>query len=313
MNSLIFPGQGSQIVGMGNEFYNSFTEVKKIFEEADEKLKFHLSKIILQGPEDKLQLTQNTQPAILTVSYSIFQILKKEFDFSFEDFKFFAGHSLGEYSALVCANSLQFTDAIYLLSERGKAMQNAVPLGKGSMIAVLGLKIEELKEMLNKRDDKNGVCEIANDNADGQIIISGEKSSVEIFQNNLKEKKIKSIPLKVSAPFHCSLMKPAAEVMKNKINSIAFNRPTLAIVNNVNAKSEDNPEKIKKLLIDQIFSTVRWRDTLIFMSDKGVKNFIEIGPGKALSGMVKRTIKNVNSFSINSITDIKNLSNEFKK
>ena len=188
MNSLIFPGQGSQIVGMGNEFYNSFTEVKKIFEEADEKLKFHLSKIILQGPEDKLQLTQNTQPAILTVSYSIFQILKKEFDFSFEDFKFFAGHSLGEYSALVCANSLQFTDAIYLLSERGKAMQNAVPLGKGSMIAVLGLKIEELKEMLNKRDDKNGVCEIANDNADGQIIISGEKSSVEIFQNNLKEK-----------------------------------------------------------------------------------------------------------------------------
>jgi [acyl-carrier-protein] S-malonyltransferase len=313
MSALLFPGQGSQIVGMGSEFYNNFKIVKKIFSEADEKLNFSISKIILKGPEDQLQLTQNTQPAILTVSYSIFKVLKNEFNFDFRTFKYFAGHSLGEYTALVCSDALNFNDALYLLNERGKAMQEAVPIGQGSMIAVLGTKINEVINLIQTRDIKDGVCEIANDNAEGQVIISGDKVSVEKFQIILKEKKIKSIPLKVSAPFHCSLMKPAADAMKEKINNIKFNNPTIEIVNNVTAKPEKNAENIKRLLIEQIFSTVKWRESIINMSKANVTNYIEIGPGKVLTGMAKRTIKNVNCFSINSIADIKKLNNEFKR
>ena len=313
MNALLFPGQGSQIVGMGSEFYENFDIVKTIFKEADEKLNYNISKIILEGPENELQLTQNTQPAILTVSYSIFKVLKEEFGFEFKNFSYFAGHSLGEYSALVCSKSLSFNDAVYLLNERGKAMQEAVPVGKGSMLAVLGTEAEELNNMIKNINLKEGICEIANDNANGQIIISGDKDSVQSFQNLLKEKKIKTIPLKVSAPFHCSLMKPAAEIMKNKINKVKFNDPIFEIINNVTARVEKNSNTIKDLLINQIYSTVRWRESLINMEYAGVKNFIEIGPGKALIGMVKRTIKNSNCFSINSIADIKKIENEFKK
>ena len=312
MSALLFPGQGSQIVGMGSEFYNNFDIVKKIFKDADEKLNYSISKLILNGPEDQLQLTQNTQPSILTVSFSIFKVLKEEFNFDFNTFNYFAGHSLGEYSALVCSQSLKFEDALYLLYERGKAMQEAVPVGKGSMLAILGAKIKDIYDLLNSFKEK-GVCEIANDNADGQVIVSGDKDSVVSFQSLLKEKKIKSIPLKVSAPFHCSLMKSAADKMSDKIKNTNFRSPTHSILSNVTAKIEKNPENIKKLLIDQIFSTVKWRETIINISNEGVSNFVEIGPGKVLTGMVKRTVKNVNCFSINSIDDIKNLKNEFNK
>ena len=312
MSALIFPGQGSQAVGMGLEFYKNFKIVKQIFKQADDKLNYSISKLIIEGPEDKLQLTQNTQPAILTVSYSIFKVLKDEFNFDLKLFKYFAGHSLGEYSALVCSDSLNFTDALYLLHERGKAMQEAVPVGKGTMIAVLGIKTSEIIDLL-KKNKNEGVCEIANDNADGQVIVSGNKESVLSFQMLLKEKKIKTIPLKVSAPFHCSLMKPAATKMKDKINNIKFNNPSLEIVNNVTASPELNIDNIKTLLVEQIFSTVKWRESIIKMRDTGTKNFVEIGPGKALTGMVKRTIKDANCFSINSIADIKNLINEFEK
>ena len=313
MNTLLFPGQGSQTVGMGSEFYSNFDLVKKIFKEADEKLNFKISEVILNGPEDQLLLTKNTQPAILTVSYSIFKVFKDEFGLDLKTFKYFAGHSLGEYSALVCSEALKFGDALFLLFERGKAMQNAVPVGKGSMLAVLGLEISEIKFHIKNIEINNGICEIANDNANGQVIVSGEKESVKIFQNYLKDKKIKSIPLKVSAPFHCSLMKPAAETMREKISKINFEKPIIKIVTNVTAKAEDDPKNIKNLLVDQICSPVRWRESLINISEEDIQSYIEIGPGKALSGMVKRTIKNVNCFSINTITDIKNFINEFKR
>ena len=313
MNALLFPGQGSQVVGMGSEFYSNFKIVKDIFKQADEKLNYSISKLILEGPENELQLTKNTQPAILTVSYSIFRILKDEYDFDFKSFKYFAGHSLGEYSALVCSDSISFDDALYLLHERGKAMQDAVPIGKGNMIAVLGIKTEEIINLLKLKKENKGICEIANDNANGQIIVSGNSESVESLKLVLTEKKIKSIPLKVSAPFHCSLMKPAASIMEEKINKTKFNNPSIKIVNNVTANPEHNSENIKKLLIKQIYSTVKWRESIIKMNETGVKNFVEIGPGKALVGMVKRTVKDVNCFSINSIADIKNLTNEFKK
>ena len=313
MSALLFPGQGSQVVGMGLELYKNFKIVKKIFSEADQKLNFSLSKIILEGPEDELKLTKYTQPAILTVSYSIFKVMKDEFEIDFKNFKYFSGHSLGEYSALVCSESLIFEDAIYLVYERGKAMQNAVPVGKGSMIAILGSKINEINKFFIDNKNENSVCEIANDNADGQVIVSGDRERISLLQNKLKKNKIKSIPLKVSAPFHCSLMKPAATIMKNKIDETIFKTPKFEIVSNVNALPENNPSEIKKLLYKQIFSTVRWRESLIKMSKNGITNFVEIGPGKVLSGMVKRTLKGVNCFSINSIADIKTFINEFKK
>ncbi len=268
MSALLFPGQGSQLIGMGSEFFNNFNIVKEIFYQADEKLKIKLSKIILEGPEEQLQLTKNTQPAILTVSYSIFKVLKDEFNFNIQNFKYFAGHSLGEYSALVCAESIKFNDALYLLHERGKAMQNAVPVGEGSMIAVLGSKIETIDELIKQTKKNNQVFEIANDNAEGQVIISGDKKSIDLFKDILKEKKIKTIPLKVSAPFHCSLMKPAAIEMTDKIDNTTFQPPKVNIVSNVTSHVEDNPEKIKKLLVQQIYSTVRWRESLINMAKK---------------------------------------------
>ena len=313
MNAIIFPGQGSQAVGMGLEFYNKYDLVKKIFHQADEKLGYSISDIIFKGPEEKLQLTKNTQPAILTVSYSIFKVLKKEFGFDFKNFKYFAGHSLGEYSALVCSGALNFDDALYLLHERGKAMQEAVPLGEGAMLAVLGLDIDKINELLISSKEETGVCEIANDNANGQIILSGSKQNVELIQKNLKEKKIKTIQLKVSAPFHCSLMKPAAESMKKKINSTKLNDTSYQIISNVTAKPGNNLSEIKQLLVDQIFSTVRWRESIINMNKLGINNFLELGPGKVLTSMVKRTVKNVNSFSINSIADIESVKNEFEK
>jgi len=312
MNAILFPGQGSQIPGMGAEFYNNFEIVKKIFKEADERLNFKISKIILEGPEDKLKLTQNTQPAILTVSYAIFTVLKEEYNFDFKSTKFFAGHSLGEYSALVCSGSLEFNDALFLLFERGKSMQEAVPIGKGNMIAILGSKVNELNNLIRESKIK-GVCEIANDNAEGQTIISGDIESINLLKEILKENKKKFIPLNVSAPFHCSLMSPAATKMKDKINSVNFKKPTFDVVCNVTSKPENNPEIIKKLLIDQICSTVRWRESIINMNNENINNFIEIGPGKVLSGMVKRTVKNINCFSINSIDDMKKTIDEFKK
>ena len=309
MKAILFPGQGSQVVGMGSEFYNNFSSVKEIFNSADEKLKFKLSKIILEGPEDQLKLTQNTQPAILTVSYAIFKILNEEFNYNFENTKYFAGHSLGEYSALLCAGSLSFEDALYLLFERGKSMQEAVPVGKGGMLAVLGSENEEIEDCIKKIKSK-GVCEIANDNAPGQIIVSGNIELIQELQNILKENKKKSIMLPVSAPFHCSLMNAAATNMKSKIENVNFTKPTYEIITNVSASPTNDPVKIKKLLVEQIYSKVRWRESILYMANQNITEYLEIGPGKVLTGLVKRILPSANSSSINSIEDIKNITNE---
>ena len=307
MKALIFPGQGSQSVGMGYELYKNFDLVKKIFKEADEKLNFPISKIILNGPENDLKLTENTQPAILTISYSIFKLITEEFNISLKNFTFFAGHSLGEYSALVSSGSLLFTDAVLLLHQRGKLMQEAVPAGRGSMIAVMGINLDDLNKFIKEINVNKGVCEIANDNSNSQVILSGDKSAIEEISKILKNNKKKSIPLPVSAPFHCSLMKPAAKKMEKNILETNFINPEVKIVSNVTAQVFKNPDKIKKLLIDQIFSKVRWRESVEYMISNGVKEFIEVGPGKVLSGLVKRINDKVSSRSINTIEEIKNL------
>ena len=309
MKAILFPGQGSQIVGMGSEFYNNFPIVKQIFSEADEAINFKISKIILEGPESELKLTQNTQPSILIVSYAIFTVLKNEFNFSPEKVKYFAGHSLGEYSALLCANALAFTDSLHLLFERGKSMQEAVPIGQGGMLAVLGSKVDDINNYISQLKNK-GVCEIANDNAEGQIIISGNIETIEELKIILKTNKKKSITLPVSAPFHCSLMNPAAIKMKEKIDNTNFRKPDREIISNVTSLPTNSPEDIKNLLVQQIYSKVRWRESILFMGEKKINDFIEIGPGKVLTGLVKRILPNSNCFSVNSIDDIRNLKNE---
>ena len=302
MRAILFPGQGSQYVGMGFDFYKKYESVKKDFTIVDKALGFSLSKIILEGPEAELKLTKNTQPAILTVGVSIFNALNSYYDFKLNDASFFAGHSLGEYTALVCAGSLTIERAVYLLHERGKAMQEAVPEGKGAMIAVLGMTIEEIEKEINLISKKE-VCEIANDNSNSQVVVSGTSGSIKILNENLKKKRKKGIILPVSAPFHCSLMKEAAENMKEKIENSNFIKPKPGIVSNVTAKEETEINKIKPLLIDQITSRVRWKESVNYMIKKGVTNFLEIGPSKVLSGLVKKINKDVKILNVNSIED----------
>tara|TARA_Y100000590_G_scaffold217440_1_gene246188 strand:- start:328 stop:1248 length:921 start_codon:yes stop_codon:yes gene_type:complete len=305
MRAILFPGQGSQYVGMGSDFYGKFDSVKVIFKTVDETLGFSLSKLILEGPEEELRLTKNTQPAIMTVGVSIFNVLNNQFGLNLNNSKFFAGHSLGEYTALVCSGSLSIKKAAYLLHERGKSMQDAVPQGEGAMMAVLGMTIKEVEDEINLIP-KNEICEIANDNCGGQVVVSGKQTAIKILGENLKKKRKKGILLPVSAPFHCSLMKKASTAMKNKIESTDFLEPKPSIISNVTAKQETDVNKIKPLLIDQIISRVRWRESIDYMINKGVTNFLEIGPGKVLSGLVKKINKEVKINNINSIEDIKN-------
>jgi len=305
MKAVIFPGQGSQYVGMASDFYRKFDLVKKNFKIVDETLGYSLSDIILNGPEKDLKLTQNTQPAIMVVGASIFQILKEDFNFNLMKANYFAGHSLGEYTALVCSGSLTIQQASYLLHERGKAMQEAVPEGEGLMTAVLGLTLEEVEKEI-KLLPTNEICEIANDNCNGQVVVSGTKNANEILNSNLKKKKKRGIILPVSAPFHCSLMKSASDKMKKKINDTNFLKLQTNIISNVTAKEENDTNKIKLLLSEQITSRVRWRESINYMIQKGVNKFIEIGPGKVLSGLVKKINKDVKISNINSLEDIKN-------
>ena len=306
MFSVIFPGQGSQIVGMGKEFFDKFDLVKNLFKEADEALNLSLSKIILEGSKEELDLTSNTQPAIFLISYSIFQVIKKEFNIDLHKAKFFAGHSLGEYSAIACAGYLDFRDTIKILKIRGEAMQNSVPKGEGGMVAVLGATVYDVEKILE--DNKNNfLVEIANDNSDGQIVLSGKIKDLEKLSSVLKENKIKNIKLPVSAPFHCSLMNKATEIMREELGRLNFKKGNNSLISNITADEIFNADELKDLLIKQIENRVRWRESVINMVNKKVDKFIEIGPGKVLSGLVKRINKEVEVSSINSEDDIKNI------
>ena len=305
MFAVIFPGQGSQTIGMAKEFYDKYSFVKNIFKKADEVLEFPISKLILEGPSDQLNITENTQPSIFLVSYSIFSVVKSEFNIDLNKAKYFAGHSLGEYSALTAANSIDFENAIRLLKKRGRSMQLAVPFGKGAMIAILGQEIKDIEKILLNIGVEN--CQIANDNCPGQIVVSGTLSEINKLIDTLKKLSIKNIKLPVSAPFHCKLMKTATEIMKKEINNTKFNTPSPKIISNVNALEQDNIDTIKNLLIEQIENTVKWRESVQYMIKNGVKKFIEIGPGKVLTGLVKRIDKNVESYSINNDEDIKKI------
>ena len=306
MKAIIFPGQGSQKAGMASEFQGNFKIVKDIFDRGDEALNFSLSKIILNGSDEDLKKTEITQPAILITSFAIFSVLKKEFNYDLSKTKYIAGHSLGEYSALVASDSLSLEDGLKLVHERGKLMQAAVPQGEGAMLAVMGLDINELDSLI-KKFDKKGICEIANDNSPGQIILSGDKQTLVAFSNYLKVEKKRSIFLPVSAPFHCTLMKPAAERMKLFLEKTNFKNPNIQLISNVTALPVEKDSNIKDLLYKQIFSQVRWRESVNFMINNNIDDFIEIGPGKVLSGLVKRTNDKVLTRSITKIDDIKNL------
>ena len=313
MFSLVFPGQGSQKIGMVKEFYENFDLAKQIFKDADAILNIPITKIIFEGPEEKLNLTENTQPAIFLASYCIYEIIKKEFGYDFKKLKYFAGHSLGEYSALACSGSISFEDTLRILQKRGKFMQEAIPNGEGSMLAVLGTSSKEIDKILIE-NNKKYECFIANDNSNLQVVISGLKKDINLLSDDLNVKKIKNLKLNVSAPFHCKYMKSASEKMTNYINNLKMTQLSHPIISNVTAMETNSPKEIKSLLISQIEKKVRWLESVEYMINNGVKNFVEIGPGKVLSGLIKRINKNVNVNSINSEEDIRSLLNDkFKR
>jgi len=306
MISLVFPGQGSQTVGMGSDFYNEFDYVKNLFKKADEILSFKISDLILNGPQEKLNQTSYTQPAIYLVGHAICEILNRESNFFSNKINYFAGHSLGEYTALTSAKSLTFEQGLILLKNRGEAMQSAVPLGEGGMLAVLGAETQEIKTLINENSEKI-TCYLANDNSKGQLILSGKNIELNKFASLLKEKGIKNIKLPVSAPFHCELMRDATIKMEEVINDKKFNYPIYKVVSNVTAKEYANINEIKELLIKQIESPVRWRESVEYMILNGTKIFVEIGPGKVLSGLIKRINKEVKVLNIDKLKDIQSI------
>ena len=289
---------------MGKELHAQFDTVKKLFNEADKILEFSISSLILEGPKDQLDLTENTQPAIFLVGYSIFQLLKKEFELDLNKANFFAGHSLGEYTALASADVLSFSDTLKILKIRGNAMQSAVPKGEGGMVAVLGSDIEQIEKIIKENKNKYE-CFIANDNSNGQLVVSGNINNIDKFILDLKSNSIKNIKLPVSAPFHCKLMKKATDIMTKEITKLEFKDPKNILISNVTGKEVTSSSLLKDLLIKQIENRVRWRESVMLMINKGISKFIEIGPGKVLSGLIKRIDKNVKVSAINNEEDIK--------
>ena len=312
MLSIVFPGQGSQFVGMGKEILESYPEVKIFYDEVDDALNQKLSNIIFNGPEEELILTENAQPAIMVVGIAIIKILTKR-GFEINNlFNFSAGHSLGEYTSLAALDSLSLSDTAKLLKIRGKSMQSSFPKNKGSMAAILGLKKDEVEEVLLERKDES-ICQIANDNAPGQVVISGEIHCVEEAIELLKEKGAKkAVKLPVSAPFHCDLMKKAKEVMNTEINNTLFDEPLVPIIQNVSVEPTKNTEVIKKNLIDQVTGTVRWRETMLKFVELNVSCIVEVGAGTVLTNLTKRNSPNLKRITLNSKKNIEDFMKEYE-
>ncbi|MBI3441677.1 MAG: ACP S-malonyltransferase [Proteobacteria bacterium] len=306
MRSFVFPGQGSQFVGMGKDLAEAFSVARETFQEVDDALSQKLSKIMFEGAESDLNMTENTQPALMAVSMAVARILQQAKPDLLTPLqtKFVAGHSLGEYSALTAAGSFQLCDAARLLKTRGQAMQKAVPVGVGAMAAILGLEIADVIAIVTEASSAEVVA-AANDNSFGQIVVSGHKAAVEkaIALATAKGAK-RAILLPVSAPFHCSLMKPAAEVMRDALAAVEIKAPSVPLVANVMASSVINPDKIRQLLVEQVTGMVRWRESVLYMKSQGVTVLVELGAGKVLSGLTKRIAAELTGRSLGTPRDI---------
>lgn len=306
--AFIFPGQGSQSVGMGKELAEAFPVAAQVFEEVDEALGQNLSKIMYEGTIEDLTLTENAQPALMAVSVAVARVLESEGNLKLSDISTFAaGHSLGEYSALTAVGAITLADSARLLKARGQAMQKAVPVGVGAMAALLGMNIEPVEALVAEAAAANsdGICVVANDNADGQVVLSGDKDAVERVIELAKEKGVrKAMLLPVSAPFHCPLMQPAADEMAEKLAEVTITPPSVPIIANVTARDVSDPETIRALLIKQVTGRVRWRESVLYMGQQEIEPLVELGAGKILSAMVRRINKEMKGSSIQGPADI---------
>ncbi len=303
--AFVFPGQGSQEVGMGKALADAFAPAREVFQEVDDALGQNLSKLMFEGPDDELRLTENAQPALMAVSMAVMRILAAEGGFSLDGrVDYVAGHSLGEYSALAAAGAFSLGDAARLLKTRGRAMQEAVPVGEGAMAALLGLDLDVAREVAAAAA-QGEVCQAANDNAPGQVVVSGHTAAVERALEIAKEKGAKrALLLPVSAPFHCSLMAPAADVMAEALEKTEISAPEVPLVANVTAESVVDPDTIRRQLVAQVTGAVRWRESVLYMKDKGVDRLVEAGAGKVLSGLARRIDRELTGLALNGPADI---------
>jgi len=303
--AFVFPGQGSQEVGMGKALADAFLPAREVFEEVNDALGQNLSKLMFEGPDDELRLTENAQPALMAVSMAVMRILAAEGGFALDGkVDYVAGHSLGEYSALAAAGAFSLGDAARLLKTRGRAMQQAVPVGEGAMAALLGLELDVAREVAEAAA-QGEVCQAANDNAPGQVVVSGHTAAVERAVEIAKEKGAKrAVLLPVSAPFHCALMAPAADVMAEALGKTEINAPVVPLVANVTAESVVDPDTIRRQLVEQVTGAVRWRESVLYMKDKGVDKLVEAGAGKVLSGLARRIDRELAGVALNGPGDI---------
>jgi [acyl-carrier-protein] S-malonyltransferase len=297
--AFVFPGQGSQAVGMGRDLAEAFPAARLVFEEVDEALKQNLSRLMFEGPDEELRLTENAQPGLMAVSLAVIAVLEEECNVKLADkAAFVAGHSLGEYSALAAAGALRVDEAARLLKLRGQSMQKAVPVGEGAMAALLGLDLDAAQAVAEEAS-AIGVCDCANDNAPGQIVVSGATAAVERAVELAAERGAKrSIMLPVSAPFHCAMMQPAADVMEEALAGVTVEEPLVPLVANVTAHRVEDPEEIRRLLVQQVTAMVRWRETVLYMKEQEVELLVEAGAGKVLSGLTRRIDRELSSKSL---------------